>query len=269
MIRFSYIDYAIAGKSLLKDVSGQFEPGKFHALIGPNGAGKSTLLKVLSGLVAPLGGQVTFRGRSLAAWKERDLARNRAFLEQTIPDEVPFRVAEIIEMGRYPYGKEESKALRRNIALRLATQTQVEHLLHRQWQGLSGGERQRVQLARVLTQLWTPEGYSSKVLFLDEPLNNLDIAFQHLLLNIVREFIQSGGTVISVLHDINLTARFADSCLLLQNGRKVVQGPVKEVLVPAWLEPVFEVQCNQLARPDGSFFLEFSPLHLPSPIPQS
>ena len=262
MIKFDHIDFKIGAKALLKGVGGTFEEGKIHTILGPNGAGKSTLLKLLVGLLSADQGTIQLHDRPLEDWPLNELAQTRALLEQKSPGTIPFRVEEIVAMGRHPYGHTESALDRKMCVAEIARKVQLEPFLDRRWHQLSGGEQQRVQFARCLAQLWTPRGYRGKYLFLDEPLNDLDIAFQHQLLRLGREFVQQGGTIVAVMHDLNLSARWADTCYLMQNGRTVIQGLPEKVLVPEWIEPVYEVRCLEVPRMDGSHVLEFSSLDL-------
>jgi iron complex transport system ATP-binding protein len=104
---------------------------------------------------------------------------------------------------------------------------------------LSGGEAQRVYLARVLAQIWQP--LTTSYLFLDEPTSSLDPQHQHSVLRIAREYANHGGGVLSILHDFNLAARYADEILVLQNGSSALHGSPREFLQPELLEKVFQL----------------------------
>lgn len=147
------LSYHVQGQRLINDVSLQIASGEMVAIIGPNGAGKSTLLRLLTGYLAPSGGECQLLGKNLNHWQPQALARTRAVMRQYSDLAFPFSVSEVIQMGRAPYGKAQNhQALQEVMA-----QTDCLSLAQRDYRALSGGEQQRVQLARVLTQLWQPE----------------------------------------------------------------------------------------------------------------
>lgn len=233
---------------LLDDVSLTLVPGTVTCLLGPNGAGKSTLLKVLSGALPPSLGEVQFRQRPLG--RPEELARVRAVLSQNTTLGFAFRVIEVVALGRSPHVRQSSAALDRQIVDAAMAAADVTHLADRRYPTLSGGEQQRVQLARVLAQLMDGSGdVGGRLLMLDEPTASLDLAHQQQVLDIARGFSRAGGTVLAVLHDLNLAASVADLICLLKGGKMIASGPVGKVLTTATIHEVFSIKTAILDHP--------------------
>ncbi len=239
--------FRTGGRTLLQDVDLQVVEGECVAVVGPNGAGKSTLFRTLSGEWSPGRGQVLFDGRPLAKWSLSDLARVRAVMPQSSSLGFPFEAREVILMGRMPHdtGREQDNA----IVDEVMAACDVEHLAQRHYTALSGGERQRVQLARVLAQIWQPVSLGRRLLLLDEPTSALDLAHQLDLMQMVRDVCGKSVTVLVIVHDLNLAARFADRVMMLHNGRAVAVGPPEDVMRPDLIECVFNVKTQVIEHP--------------------
>jgi iron complex transport system ATP-binding protein len=225
------------GRWCLRDVSITPEAGAFTAFLGPNGAGKSTLLGALTGDLTPSTGTVTLDGLPLHGWRPRDLARRRAVLPQHAELAFDFPVLDVVRMGRMPHDEPRGRADR--IARAALASVGMDAFVDRSWFRLSGGERQRVQLARVLAQV---AGQEAPLVFLDEPTNHLDIRQRYEVLARLRALARTGTTVVAVLHDLDLAARFADRVALLHEGRLVAHGPTAEILVPDRVRSVFGLE---------------------------
>ncbi len=230
-----------AGKAtLLSGVSVSLQAGDMVAVVGPNGAGKSTLLKALCGDLPVSHGAVRLEEKPLTDWPRPALAKRRAVLPQQSLVAFPFSVHEIVLMGRAPHlqGGAETAADYRIVreALQAVDMLDFEHRIYTT---LSGGERQRVQIARVLTQI--RDCRASSFLLLDEPVSALDLAHQHSVLKLVREFAQAGTGVLVVLHDLNLALQYCDQVWVLKSGRLQAAGEVHQMLTAALIESVFDV----------------------------
>ncbi len=215
-------------------------------LIGPNGTGKSTLVKLTAGLLRPNDGSVKLFGRAPVDWRPRDLARVLALVPQGAHLPPTFTVWESALLGRTPYLGFLGVARERD---RRGTHRALEwvgiaHLTDRLVGELSGGERQRVVLARALAQ-------EPHCLLLDEPTTHLDIHHQVAILSLVRQLAaQEGIAVLTVLHDLNLAATFADRLVLLVNGQVVAQGTPAEVLRYERLAAIYGESVAVFPRPD-------------------
>ncbi|MEM7043835.1 MAG: heme ABC transporter ATP-binding protein [Pseudomonadota bacterium] len=245
------IGVEIGGARLLDNVSLSLLSGTITCLLGPNGAGKSTLLRVLSGALAPSHGEVQFRGRPLDRWAPDELARGRAVLSQSTTLGFAFSVVEVVALGRSPHVRQSSAALDRQVIEAALAAADITHLADRRYPTLSGGEQQRVQLARVLAQLMDGSGnIGGRLLMLDEPTASLDLAHQQQVLAIARDFSRAGGTVLAVLHDLNLAASVADHVCLLKGGRFITSGRPEDVLTADMIEDVFAIRTAILDHPE-------------------
>jgi iron complex transport system ATP-binding protein len=241
MIEVRDISFGYEGNGVLSDVSLVFPSGRFTALLGPNGAGKSTLLRICGGELTPDRGAALFDGRELRRWKPRELAARRAFLPQDSQLDFPFTVEEVVMLGRTPHivGAEKPEDVR--IVREALALSGMEAFANRDYTSLSGGERQRVQLARVLAQAWRREGCA---LLMDEPVANLDPSHQHGTLSLARKWAKAGACVVAILHDVNLALRYADVAVVLDGGRVVANGSVRDVLTAELVTRVFNVDAK-------------------------
>lgn len=244
------------GTRILDGATLAVEPGELVAVIGPNGAGKSTLLNVLSGALSPEYGAVTLDDRLIAEWPRQRLARSRAVLPQSDSLSFPFRVCDVVLLGRSPHVGLTGHKENLRIAEAAMRETDVLHLAARVYTTLSGGERQRVQLARVLAQIWPAEGgsgersFHARYLLLDEPTNNLDLAHQQRSLITARRLAQDGLGVVAILHDPNLAARHADRVCVMDAGRIVAAGAPREVFTERLFETTFGLRVHVMNHPE-------------------
>ncbi|HAS46305.1 MAG TPA: heme ABC transporter ATP-binding protein [Microscillaceae bacterium] len=230
MLQVENISFRIKSKHILQGVSFETYPGEFIAVLGANGAGKSTLIKLLSQEHKPFKGRILWKKRALRKTSAQQMASERAVLTQNIHMSHDFPVNEVVLMGRYPHFKNYPQT--KDLEAVKATMQQTDTLVFRDrsYASLSGGEKQRVQLARALAQLHEVDHHSSKLLLLDEPLNNLDVKHQHNCLRLSQSFAQQGNVLLMVMHDINLAAMYAHKILLLHQGQVVGFGTPTEVL---------------------------------------
>jgi len=244
------IHVARNGREVLADLSLTIAPGTVTGLLGANGAGKSTLLAALSGELAPRSGRLALDGVDLQDLGVRRQARLRAVLPQKPALTFDLQVSEVVAMGAYPFPElapAEVDALVHD-ALALAG---VSALAERRYLALSGGEQQRVQFARVLTQCRAGrQAGQARYLMLDEPISNLDPRHQGELLAVsARLAHEEGMGVLVILHDVNLAARWCDQLVLLAGGHVHAAGAPAEVLTPALLRGVYDVDADVLPHP--------------------
>lgn len=226
----------LGGREVLRDVSLSLAPGQLVALVGPNGAGKTTLLRALSGLV-PSHGSIDVGGQPLALLSLEQRARRFAYLPQGHVVHWPLPVQDIVALGRYPHGATDpsrlaaadAEAVRR--AMQLAD---VADLARRPVTELSGGERSRVALARVLA-------VQAPVILADEPTASLDPRHQIDVMQTLRAASRDNVLVIVVTHDLGLAARFADTVLVMSDGRLVSQGKPDQALSEQVIAEVFRI----------------------------
>ena len=235
--------------SVLKDVSFSVNKGEFFIIIGPNGSGKTTLLKILSRILPFQGGTLGIEGMPMERYSRRALAKIIALVPQSVPEDLPFTVKELILMARSPrmglLGLERDRDIRQ--AEEAMAFTQVENLAERKMNQLSGGERQRVFIARAICQ--EPE-----IILLDEPTAALDLAHQARVMDLMEKLREEKGlTVVMVSHDINLAAMYGNRLVLLKKGRIVKLGRPAEVLTFETLEETYECPLLVGESPLGHF----------------
>jgi iron complex transport system ATP-binding protein len=236
LLRVDNLGVTLSGRAVLEDVSLSFSSRHLVALVGPNGAGKTTLLRALAGLVRSTG-TVEVGGDLLSSLPLRERAKRFGYLPQGHVVHWPLQVRDIVALGRYPRGATDPARLSSDdeIAITRAMQaTEIMTLAARRVTELSGGERSRVALARVLAG-------EAPVLLADEPTASLDPRFQIDVMKNLRSTADRGVLVIVVTHDLALAARFADTILVLSNGRLVAQGTPEQALSEAVMADVFKV----------------------------
>jgi iron complex transport system ATP-binding protein len=258
------INYGVC--AVVQDVSFALEAGKIIALLGANGAGKTTLLKSLNGSLPIAKGSILLNNKPLKNFSRREIAREIAVIAQETETKFPVSVLEFVLAGRFAhntsFGWETSDDLR--VAIDCLNLCDLANFEARQMNRLSGGERQRVVLARALAT-------QSKILLLDEPTANLDLAHQALMFRLIKERcnavvptavagasrsrkVRSAGrtpdsrqdagvtSAIVITHDLNLASEFADEIILLKNGAILAKGTAKEVLTEENIQEVFGVK---------------------------
>jgi iron complex transport system ATP-binding protein len=230
------LNVTLAGRLVLKDVSLALSSGHLVALVGPNGAGKTTLLRALAGLV-PSDGTIEVGGAALSSLSLRERARRFAYLPQGHVVHWPLAARDIVALGRYPHGATDPARLTpkdTEAVLRAMQATDVMEFSERRVTELSGGERSRVALARVLA-------VEAPVILADEPTASLDPRHQFDVMKSLRASADKGVLVIVVTHDLGLAARFADTVLVLSDGRLVSRGAPAEALSEKVMGDVFRI----------------------------
>ncbi len=230
-------------RDTLHGVTLEVPAGSFLGIVGPNGSGKSTLLKTMARALTPRIGAVLLDGRSVGQWNPREFAREAAVVSQEGTPAFDYTAIEIVRMGRTPYEKRLSPDRDARWAIENAMRVVgVWDLRERRLSQLSGGERQLVRLARALAQ--EPE-----VLLLDEPTNNLDIRHQVEFMEALRRLNEVGKTVLMIVHDLNLAARYASRVVVLHEGEIFAAGPPSVALDPKVIRTVFDAEVETSISP--------------------
>ncbi|MEN4521814.1 Fe3+-hydroxamate ABC transporter ATP-binding protein FhuC [Pantoea agglomerans] len=245
--------FEVPGRTLLQPLSLTFPPGKVTGLIGHNGSGKSTLLKMLGRHHAASSGEVLLNQQPVGRWNSKAFARQVAYLPQQLPAAEGMTVRELVAIGRYPwhgalgrFGQEDRDRVEDAIA-----QVGLNAFAGRLVDSLSGGERQRAWLAMMVAQ-------NSRCLLLDEPTSALDIAHQVEVLVLIKALSQQRGlTVIAVLHDINMAARYCDHLVALRQGAMIAEGDAEAIMQPEVLGAIYGIPMGILPHPQGGAPVSF------------
>lgn len=220
-------------------------PGKITAVVGANACGKSTLLRSMSRLLAPRGGQVLLDGKQVHRLPSKEVARTLGLLPQSPIAPEGITVSDLVGRGRHPHqrllsrwGREDDEAVAASLDA-----TGTADLADRSVDELSGGQRQRVWIAMTLAQ-------RTDLLLLDEPTTFLDVSHQVEVLDLLTDLNHTlGTTIVLVLHDLNLAARYADHLIALASGRLHAAGIPEEVLTPDIVLAVFGLHSQIITDP--------------------
>lgn len=245
MLKVDDISVKYGACEVLQHISVDLRAGEIIALLGPNGAGKTTLIKALNGTIAATGGDVQLDGEAISLFSRRQIAQRIAVVAQENETKFPVTVQEFILAGRFAqatsFGWETAADIA--VARRALADCDLKDHGPRLMNELSGGERQRVVLARALAT-------EAKILLLDEPTANLDLAHQAMIFRLVRGRCDAEGfAAVVITHDLNLAAEIADELLLLHRGRIFAAGIAEEVLSEANITEVFGVRSLRDANP--------------------
>lgn len=250
--------YAVNDAWLVSEINLTLVPGRLAVIIGPNGAGKSTLLRLLTGELKPSQGSVRVNGQKLGDYAPAELSKLRAVVPQHTILAFPFTVIEVVQLGVTVPGLMAHGAKSERLAEAMLAKLGLAELAGRDYSSLSGGERQRVHVARALCQLeGAPQSDAPRALLVDEPTSSLDIAHQLEVLRELRAQARTGRIVVAVLHDLNLSAAYADDVLLLANGRAQAFGAPRDILSDALLSSAYRcnVKLNHVPDNSGPFLL--------------
>ncbi|WP_128255576.1 heme ABC transporter ATP-binding protein [Falsirhodobacter deserti] len=247
MIRASNLTVRLRDRAILHGIDFFARLGEVTAIVGPNGSGKTTLMRALTGDL-PAEGQIEVAGLNPRTAKPWQMAAIRAVLPQATPMAFPFTVLEVVRLGL----QAGLDARQPHLALAALARVGLQGYEARFYQELSGGEQQRVQIARVLAQVSRPGG---RWLMLDEPVSSLDIGHQLQIMELAADFAAQGGGVIAVMHDLNLTAMFAQSVALLADGRLLGQGAPRHVLTDRALSAAYRCRIRVNKTPESGTWL--------------
>lgn len=234
MIEVKNIHQSYGDKKVLNNLNLKIKENKITALIGANGAGKSTLLGVISRLIKPNSGEVLIDDINITNFKSNDIAKKISVLKQTNQINIRITVKELVTFGRFPHSKGK---LNKDDHLKIDEVITYMNLKQHQntyIDELSGGQRQRAYIAMILAQ-------DTKYIFLDEPLNNLDMKYAVEMMVILQDLVKDfGKTIVIVMHDINFAAAFCDHIVAMKDGIIINEGTSDEMMDKKILDNVFD-----------------------------
>lgn len=235
MITVSGLSKKYNDKYVVSNVDALFPLGKVTSIIGPNGAGKSTLLSMVSRLTESDAGQVMIADKPLNQWDSASLAKRLSVLRQSNNINMRFTVRELVAFGRFPYSQGRLTKEDNNFIDRAMINLDITHLQDRYIDQLSGGQRQMAFIAMVVAQ-------DTDYVFLDEPLNNLDIKHSVDIMKTLKKLAKKHHkAVVIVIHDINFASCYSDNIIAMKQGELIKSGTVSEVIQEQVLSEIYEI----------------------------
>lgn len=233
MIEVKKISKKYGNTKVVNKVSMNIEKGKLISLIGPNGAGKSTVLSMISRLTDIDEGEVFIDGIELSKWDKRELSKNISILKQANEIDLRLTIRELVEFGRFPYSQGNLTEEDKKFIDGAIKYMQLEDIEMKYLDQLSGGQKQRAYIAMVIAQ-------DTEYIFLDEPLNNLDMKHCVQMMKVIRDLVDDlGKTVVTVLHDINFASCYSDMIIAMKDGRVYKEGQTLNIIDKEVLEDLY------------------------------
>ena len=244
MLTGEHITVRYGDSAVVDDLSFRLDEGQWLMLAGPNGAGKSTLIETIA-QGTPYTGSIRWENEDIRSMKAAKLAQKIGVLAQKNNVGYAYTVDEVVGLGRYAYktglfsGRDDDGKAEVEKALEM---TGLTELRRASMLTLSGGETQRVFLAQVFAQ-------NPQVLILDEPANHLDLKYQQHIFSLIREWLKEPGrAVLSVVHDLSLARRYGTHAILMDHGKSIAQGEIREVMAPDTLQQVYGMNVYEWMR---------------------
>lgn len=222
-------------KKVVDDVTLKIEKGTMTSFIGPNGAGKSTLISIITRLIAKDSGNIQIDGQDVLKTDSNELAKKISVLKQSNSINLKLTVRELVSFGRFPYSKGKLTKEDEEKIDEALNYMELMDLEDKYLDELSGGQRQRAHIAMVIAQ-------DTEYIFLDEPLNNLDMRHSTQIMKILRRLVDElGKTILIVIHDINFASCYSDNIVALKDGKIVKQGRACDVIDACVLKELYDM----------------------------
>lgn len=234
VLKVEHLSIGYGERCVIKDASFAISEGEIVGIIGCNGAGKSTLLKTIRGMLPKQGGDVIYLGKPLESYKDKELAKKVAYLQQHVEVGFGYTGKDIVMAGRYPYMKwwERESKDDEQLAIDCMEYTGTAELADRPVTEVSGGQKQRILIAKVLAQ-------QTPIIFLDEPTTGLDMVYQEEIFRFAKALAEMGKTVLMVVHELNLAAKYCSRILLLGEGKLLADGAPAQVFTEELLSRAY------------------------------
>ena len=253
IIELKNLSIGYGNKSVLQDVNAKINKGEIVGIIGCNGAGKSTLLKTIRGLLPKQSGEILNFGRKVESFSEKELAREVAYLQQNVEVGFGYTGKDIVLAGRYPYMKwwKGESISDEELALKCMEYTGTKELAERPVNEVSGGQKQRILLAKVLAQ-------QTPILFLDEPTTGLDMVYQEEIFRFSKALAEMGKTILMVVHELNLAAKYCSRIILLGEGTVIADGRPDNVFTEKILSKAYNAPVRVIRSHNTNEIIEIS-----------
>ncbi len=243
-IKINNIEFSYSSIPVLNDISLDIEGPGFISILGPNGVGKSTLIHCINKILQPTSGTVFLDGKDVKDISIKELAKEIGYVPYSANDTFPLTVVDTVMMGRHPHSRWNTLDRDLDIVYDTLKMLGISHLAMRQFNELSAGQHQKVMLARGLVQ-------EPDILLLDEPTSNLDVRHQLDVTKMLKRLSDEKKIlVIMISHDINIAAKFADSVILMYQGKVFDVGTPEEVITEGNLRSVYGVS-SEIVMDDG------------------
>ncbi|MFZ7821656.1 ABC transporter ATP-binding protein [Priestia sp. 40] len=235
MVEVTNVSKTYGEKTVLEKTSVVIPKGKITSFIGPNGAGKSTLLSIMSRLIKADSGSISIEGKNIENIDSSDLAKKMSILKQSNQLNIRLSVRELVNFGRFPYSKGRLTKSDEQAVDQALSYMKLESIQHKYLDELSGGQCQRAFIAMVIAQ-------DTEYIFLDEPLNNLDMKHSVEIMKLLKRLVEDlGKTIVIVIHDINFASVYSDYIVALKNGEVIREGPTETIIQTSVLKDIYDM----------------------------
>ncbi|MCC2528598.1 petrobactin ABC transporter ATP-binding protein YclP [Bacillus halotolerans] len=235
MVEVKNVSKQYGGKVVLEETSVTIQKGKITSFIGPNGAGKSTLLSIMSRLTKKDSGEIFIDGEEIGTCDSKELAKKMSILKQANQINIRLTIKDLVSFGRFPYSQGRLTEEDWDHINQALSYMKLEEIQDKYLDQLSGGQCQRAFIAMVIAQ-------DTDYIFLDEPLNNLDMKHSVEIMKLLKRLVEElGKTIVIVIHDINFASVYSDHIVALKNGRIVKEGPPEEMIETSVLEEIYDM----------------------------
>lgn len=232
------ISFSYPSKSVLNDITFDFDGPQLVAILGPNGVGKSTLIYCIDRILKPSGGAVLINDRDTREYPMKELAKTVGYVPYASSDTFPMTVVDAVLLGRHPHSNWKSTRADVKVVYDVLRMMGIEDLAKRQFNELSAGQHQKAMLARGLVQ-------EPQILLLDEPTANLDVRHQLGVTKLLRDLAHERNMlIVMICHDLNIASKYADSILMMKDGTIFAAGTSQEVITKENIETVYDVRCT-------------------------
>ena len=253
-IEIKNLNYSYGGKQVLRDISLRIEPGETLSILGPNGSGKTTLLNIITGLLAPPPGSVTYDGKQFKWFDPRKMALLVGYVPQTIIPAFDYSVIEYVVTGCAPqigtFARPKQKHF--DTAMQSIREMGIEHLTEKSYKQISGGEQQQVSIARVLAQC-------PSYILMDEPTSHLDYGNQIHVLGKIKQLAQSGFGVVFTTHNPDQALLLGGKVAILDRQGRLITGDSHELVNETFLSELYGVSLRITNLEDNGRKVCFAP----------